>query len=509
MKRFKHRRILIQLSALLSFTLPASSAIATTIINNSGQAVSISNGLVSNGTASVIQSGASFTIPSSWGDSQQVYAQITVNGSPICGNKYGIAKLPAAENQEITASLSCQTYSGSVTPPVESPIITPPVIPPSSNTLRSYGNGTWIYDAQFTDGPDGKAYTKAGLWANNLNNYNTGAATNSKISQFFTYGGDLEMYCRGSGGALITDACNSKNMLVNYFPPSFYNTNLTLAQLGDSGYSSTAAYKNSAILAQTSTKVNPHIIPIVDGRLDNPASSDYLSALNILPQAEAEQLADNVARVFCADNAVDGVQFDIEPFDFTKSGQQFFYNQIAKDFAGENKDSTGADRFSCKNVSHPNGRSFSVFTFPSKVNAKFVQTMEKHSNGYAIYSLYDLPENASVGPVNSPSSYYTLVRQQITLAVNSGAYFQLAIPAAASVHEFESLNGKATGYSQLDYVKQAIKAINDSGVRSNPRFIGIDVWGWSKYMSYPPHSTNVYSPSAPPASVLQYLQQNL
>jgi hypothetical protein len=279
--------------------------------------------------------------------------------------------------------------------------------------------------------------------------------------------------------------------------------------LGDSGYSSSALYKLLADKALDKTNTKVQIIPILDGRLDNPVTSDYLSAMNRMTQSEAELLADNVARVYCADNAVSGVQFDLEPFDYSKSGQQYFYTQIAKDFAGENKDSSGKDKFSCLNEDHPQGRSFSIFTFPSKINQNVIQTMDKYNNGYVIYSLYDLPDNAAVGPVNSPTEYYNLVLQEVNKAINSGAYFQLGIPAAASVHEYESLNGKATGYKQLDYIKSALKAINDSGVRNNPRFMGIAIWGWSKYMSYPPHSTNVYSPSHPPTEVLQYLQQNL
>lgn len=507
MKQNKYK-LLLRLIAITSLTAFSSNVLATSIINNSSQPVTISNGLVTGGATSTIQPGNSFDIPSTWGDSQHLYARILANNTPICVTQYGVSKLPTTENQQVTTELECTSYNGPT--PTPTPIPSPTPVPsPSPSGVRIYGNGTWVYDAQFLDGPDGAAYTKAGLWSSNLNSYNIGARKLSKITQFFTYGGDLEMYCRGSGEADLSEACTSKNMLVNYYPPSFYNTNLTLAKLGDSGYSSSALYKLGADKVNSSTNAKVQIIPIVDGRFDNPASSDYLSAMNRMTQSEAQLLADNVARIYCADNLVSGVQFDLEPFDFSKFGQQYFYTQIAKDFAGQNKDSKGNDKFSCKNEDHPDGRSFSVFTFPSKVNQNLVQSLNSYNNGYVIYSLYDLPDNAPVGPVNSTANYYNLVLQEVNKAINSGAYFQLGIPAAASVHEYESFNGKATGYKQLDYVKAAIKAINDSGVRANPRFLGIAVWGWSKYMSYPPHSTNVYSPSHPPSDVLQYLQQNM
>ncbi|MBT3812929.1 MAG: hypothetical protein HOF98_09030, partial [Gammaproteobacteria bacterium] len=387
-------------------------------------------------------------------------------------------------------------------------------------TARVFGNGTWIYDAQFPDGPTGGAFTSAGLWAEKLINHNQSAAEGHKINQLFTYGGSLEMYCKGSGESDFSEACNSKNMLVTYFPPSFYNTNLTFDTLGDSGYESTVAYKIATDFSKPETNTVTKIIPIIDGRVDNPVSNDYLNAFNIMSQSEANLFADNVARVYCADPHVSGVQFDIEPFDITQLGQKYFYERIAMNLAGENSNHD----FDCKNVYYPQGRSFSVFTFPSVINKApetLASILNEYNNGYVVYSLYDLGSLAA-GSVSSPAVYQSYVQYHLNaikiLAQQYGVYFQLAIPAAASVHEYEAtatyqngdvVNVQQTGYGQVEYVKTAIETINSNNMRQLPQFMGIDLWGWSKYMSYPPHTNNIYLPNQPTGLVLEYLEKNL
>ena len=304
----------------------------------------------------------------------------------------------------------------------------------------------------------------------------------SKINHLFTYGGSLEMYCKGSGESDSGQPCDSKNMLVLYYPPSFYNTNLSIDTLGDSGYESTVAYKIAFDQAQENTNTLATIIPIVDGRVDNPAGSDYLNAFNLMSRSEADLYADNVARVYCADLHVSGIQFDIEPFDITKPGQKYFYERIAMDLAGENPDYD----FDCKNDFYPQGRSFSVFTFPSVVYKDpntLANIMNEYDNGYVVYSLYDLPASAPAGVVSTPTEYQTYVQSELnqirSLAQNYNIHFQLAIPAAASVHEYEARgtysNGEIvgieyTGHSQVDYISNAIDTINVNGMRDLPQF---------------------------------------
>jgi hypothetical protein len=223
MRKTKYKAVSSLLS-LLFLSLASDNLLAATLINNSSQVISIANGLNNNSSTHNITPGSIFNIPTDWGDSQHVYAKITANGISICVTQYGLSKLAANETQQITPQLGCAPSSGISPTPEPTPTPPPTPIPsPTPSAVRIAGNGTWIYDAQFLDGPDGAAYSKAGLWSTNLNSYNQAARTGSKITQFFTYGGDLEMYCRGSGEAELNAPCTSKNMLVNYYPPSFYN----------------------------------------------------------------------------------------------------------------------------------------------------------------------------------------------------------------------------------------------------------------------------------------------
>ena len=511
-------------SLLLLFCFSLTSR-AVSLVNNSGQDVLVSNGLTAPyQDESLVANGASYDVPNTWGDAQHSYLYLrTAAGSTDVGsnlkNRYGTIKIPTFINYEVNSSLALVEYTGEIststpapppvdnTPPaeeeppvVESPVSQDPspdapVIPKPMTTVRGKGNGTWLYDAQFSDGPAGPAYTRAGLWVDDIVEYNKGAGEEHKLNQLFTYGGNLEMYAPDG------EANTSRNMLVIYFPPSFYNENLSIKQLGDSGYHSTQAYKLSSDLAYADTNTNVEIIPILDGRVD----AEYLARFNTMTTSEAQLYADNVARVFCADNAIGGIQVDLEPFDINQPGQYDFYRQLAKNFAGQNNELD----FGAVNQLHPEGRSFSIFTFPNRINQSIADILNEYDNGYVIYSLYDLGSNG----LNTPSTYYQLVLNELEQAMAKSdahdVYYQLAIPGAASVHEYESYNGASTGYSQLEYVQAAMDAINNSGVRDDPFFMGVAVWGWSTYMSYPPHSNNTFSPAQPPQDVLDYLKNNL
>lgn len=541
---------------LLSLTSTARADSNKVIVNHSGQTIIVKSGVNKYAPAVTLKPGAHLVIPAhenaNWGNDKNHYFQMTTqSGKAVCTHlKWG--RLPAHENHQITAQLNCDVYTDAI--PEDSPAVDEPTdnndtnnsnqqdtdqntsndnshSAPSGNyepessvvyKLRPKGNGTWLYDAQFSDGPTGAAYTKAGLWAKHINDYNKGARAGSKIDQLFTYGGNLEMYCLGSGDSSPGTACNSKNLLVLYYPPAFYNANLDIAKLGESGFHSTQEYKRLTALLKKETNTDVQIIPIIDGRVDNSSSNDYLNAFNHMDKKTAQMFADNVARVYCADNDVAGIQFDIEPFrmDNNHMGQVYFYERMADILAGKHPSLD----LRCKNAHHPDGRSFSVFTFPQHINAKVAEMLDKNKNGYAVYSLYDLEQphkakqtiGGQVLQINTPQEYYDLVMHELRKAMHKATeyapnyvYFQVAIPAAASVHEFESVNGDSTGYTQLDYIKSAMRAINDSGVRKDPYFLGIAIWGWSVYMTYPPHSANVFQPSWPQQDVLQYLQQNL
>lgn len=347
------------------------------------------------------------------------------------------------------------------------------------------GNGTWSYDALYNN-QGRRIGFQAGLFAANINQYNAAAKAGHRITQIFSYGGDMEMYCQGSGGSSTNTPCTAKTMQVFYDP----------------GIKSTAAYFNAA----NGTSNPVMMVPIVDGVV----GGEFLKTFNRLDKATASIYADNVAKLYCADDNVSGVQFDLEPFDINQPGQAFFFAQIAKNFAGKNNPGPGgSDPLHCVDRAHPQGRFFSVFTFSGRVNQKLADIFNLYGNGYVIDSLYDLGGNPG-GVVTPVSKYKTLVTNEVKnmMAVTKkfNVKYQFGIPASASVHEFESVNGNSTGFKQLDYVKAAIDAINAQNARQDKNFLGVNIWGWNQRMFW---SGKEFKPSTPDSATRTYLGSQL
>lgn len=356
-----------------------------------------------------------------------------------------------------------------------------------------YGNGTWAYDSVYgAKKTTNKKLTEInpGLFADNIEKYNEKADPKHQMNEIFSYGGDLEMYCLGAGGSLPITPCFPENL----FLFAYYNP----------GNKSTQAYANKI--------KNAKMVPIVDGRFDNTGADDLLSPMNKnteMAKEIAEYFADQVAKKYCADDLVAGVQFDLEPFDYSILGQKSFYDEIAYDFAGKNFGDKKKDQFGCVDDLHPNGRFFSIFTFSDKVNADVAAMLNRYNNGYIIDSLYDLGPKQG-GELNTPDEFRLYATQEVAnmraISASYNVKYQFAIPAAASAHEFESKAGVPTNYKQLQYVKNAIDVIDTSGARSDSNFIGIDIWSWNQKMFW--HG-NQYTPESPPADVLDYLKDHL
>jgi hypothetical protein len=267
-----------------------------------------------------------------------------------------------------------------------------------------------------------------------------------------------------------------------------------------------------------------HIMAVVDGRHDALGvpngwlwqSYTYNNSLishnyNNLSPADAVTFADHIAEQFCNTNNggpsaadVDGVQFDLESFhipadtetlpavcdpddatfnpgasdcaNLTGWGQYLFYREMSKDLAGQNTvDSAlinGATGNTCS-ITHP--KFFTLFDFPNlETKEHLAKLLNSYSNGYAIFSLYDLGgsgvpvgdgrlyngsavdmNTARAGFVASSPAYYntalaqemTLIQQQISAAP---IYFQVGIPAAASAHEFSYSESPAYDTGKTD-----------------------------------------------------------
>lgn len=317
-------------------------------------------------------------------------------------------------------------------------------------------NGAWTYD----NGTPGQ-------FASSINAYNAQATAGHQLNQLFPYATDMEMYCPGNKPAKCTPAD-----LQSYYTP------------GSSGWTSTEDYATELTLPNVS------LSPIIDGRTD---TGGYLIGFNQLSEPLAHTYADQVAAQVCADPRVSGIQFDIEPFNVTThNGQYYFYMQIAKDFAGMHTGSTSTDPYGCVSSAHPEGRYFSVFTFASSIQPGTAEATNvaaftaAYRNGYVIDSLYDLGTNPA-GSLNDLPTYQTLVTQQTAdmkaWADAAGIPYSFGIPAAASVHEYETCTGTCvagangtTGNPMTSYDQEAVAAIKASGAPSDSLFRGTDLW---------------------------------
>lgn len=357
--------------------------------------------------------------------------------------------------------------------------------------LPMVANSTWAYDNG-----------TAGAWAKTVFAYNAAAARGHKLTQLFSYATDMEMYCPHNKAGDCTPSD-----LDSYYTPT------------SPGWASTLAYYNDF---DASRPAADHISlsPIIDGRTD---AGGYLIPFNQLSPSLAKTFANQVAAQVCADPRIDGIQFDIEPFDMTsKNGQYHFYRQIAKDFAGEHAGDTATDPYGCLSAAHPKGRYFSVFTFASSIQpgtasaANVSAIVSAYHNAYVIDSLYDLGTNPA-GWLNDLPVYRNLVTQQAddmkTWADQQRIPYAFGIPAAASAHEYQTCTGTchpgadgSTGNPMLSYTKDAVAAIDGSRAPGDRLFLGTDIWALTNSVS---SEGATVTPAPAPADVLRYLATSL
>jgi hypothetical protein len=356
-------------------------------------------------------------------------------------------------------------------------------------------NSAWVYDT-----------STPGTWVDAIKEYNAAAQPGRELNEVYTYATDLEMYCPDNDGTRCTP-----DDLYSFYTP------------GGAGRARTEAYDQAFNATDPGSMV---ISPIIDGRTD---PNGYLQGFNELSPELAAGFADKVATQVCADPHVDGIQFDLEPFDVTtRNGQYYFYRQIAKDFAGQHGVGEAADPFGCVDAAHPRGRFYSVFTFaasirPGTESATNVQDiLNAYGNGYFMDSLYDL-SSAPAGTLNGIESYRTAAQREAAdtkrWADRLHIKYGFGIPASASAHEFTTCTATpeatdacvpdatgATGYPMLEYTKAAVDAIAASRAPRDPRYLGTAIWDFGDHVSW--NGLN-FGPVPPPKDVLTYLAANL
>ena len=366
--------------------------------------------------------------------------------------------------------------------------------PPRANSIWAYNDGSGA---------------QPGQWADTINAYNATATPGNTLSEVFSYATDMETYCPGG----VTADCTLDD-LYSYYDPAATST--------VTGYKSTQAYATKLKPVDDGNGAQPVIIsPVIDGRTD---AGGYLTSFNDLTETLARGYADKVAAQVCADTKIDGIQFDLEPFDVsTKNGQYYFYLQIAKDFAGQNAGDPSSDPLGCVDSGHPQGRFFSVFTFaksiqPGTLSASNVRDMfTSYGNGMFIDSLYDMGDNPA-GSLNDVPTYTALVQQEAkntkTWADALGIPYGYGIPASATAHEFTTCTGPdckpgadgSTGNPMLDYTKAAVNAMHDNNVVGDPLFRGASIWDLGDHVVW---NDDTFGTVPASAEILAYLSHNL
>lgn len=282
---------------------------------------------------------------------------------------------PSRLSRALAVAAAAATATGvSVLPPAAASATHGDAFPPKANSA-------WVYDS-----------AEPGTWVDAITAYNAVAGAGHALNQVYSYGTDMEMYCPDNDGT----RCAADDLY------SFYTE-------AGGGPARTAAYHDA--FAATSDSFT--ISPIIDGRTD---ANGYLRGFNELSPSLAAGFADKVAAQVCADPHVDGIQFDLEPFDVsTKNGQYYFYLQLAKNFAGRHTSGTADDPYGCVDADHPQGRFYSVFTFAAAIRpgtesaANVRDILATYRNGYLMDSLYDLSD-APAGTLNSLVNYTSAAR---------------------------------------------------------------------------------------------------
>lgn len=363
------------------------------------------------------------------------------------------------------------------------------------------GHAAWVYDTLNVPGKPREI--KSGFFVDTINRYNEQAGIDHRIRTIYSYHGSLELYCPGRKA----ERCRKDDMIVSFATPAGAD--------GKAPADSSVARYGAGLKAQPDAPA-PHSVAIIDGVV-NANYAGSMKGFNELPQAQAEAFADKTAAALCQNPHIDGVQFDIEPLDVSsKNGQYYFYRRIAELFAG----AAGEGAPDCQRADGQ-GLYFSLFApvrslNPSSASAGHLkEILTAHDNGYLIAPIYDL-DATPLGHATSLADYRRQASQQLrqlqAWGSAAGVPFKVGIPAAASVHEYVRCEGppcrntQAAPSSQLDYVKAVLDAVDSSGVRDNPLFMGNVIWAWSRGIS---HGGARFLPDQPPQDVLSHLRKNL
>merc|ERR1711934_874207 len=356
-------------------------------------------------------------------------------------------------------------------------------------------------------------------WKDDIEGFNNDKSiSDAAISTVYSYGGDVEFWPKKEN----PEACwaPAKDDLCNY--TSYYDP----------------VNKKAADVYAKADGVT-QIVALLDARLDgwnmielydnNDACNfgDFYPNLNNLTKPQMTILAKQTAQLYCKDDNLGGIQIDLEPYqDPYKQSLETFLKAMVH----EMEDEDGSN--GCRDAKHPEGRTTSYFTFAHRTRDNFAaEIMGK--NGYFVFSGYDLNPKNIAFEYNTVDEFGANLEKEIPeirrAIKQSNSKFTLALPIAASCHEYEHyvpMHGDGcgpacqpydSGATMAQYVQKMMDIVTDQKnrdvfhLKEGGQFLGLSFWVWTYDMTYPPMKwfNNLFLPAPPSTDVLTILKKEL
>jgi len=359
-------------------------------------------------------------------------------------------------------------------------------------------------------------------WAGPIGDFNKDTSISDvAISQIYSYGGDVEFWPHKSNAkACWAPADPALCNATSYYDP---NNKLAAAE-----YAKAPGVKS--ITALLDARMDGWNMIESYNNYDACDFGDFYPNLNNLTAPQIETLGEFTAKLYCQDDNVGGIQVDLEPYqDPYKESLEAFVTSLAKNM----KDADGSN--GCRNAKHPAGRTTSYFTFAHRMDPGFYNR-SLGDNGIYVFSGYDLKPKNLAFEYNNVSEFGTNLAEEITFipkAIGKNGKFTLALPIAASCHEYEQyipMHGdgcgpacqmydanKDQGITMDQYVQKAMDIVTDPKhgdlfkIKEGGQFLGLSFWTWTYDMTYPPMKwfNNLFLPPTPSTKVLQILKKEL
>jgi hypothetical protein len=359
-------------------------------------------------------------------------------------------------------------------------------------------------------------------WAGPIGDFNQDTSISDvAISQIYSYGGDVEFWPSKTSKQACwapadPDSCNAT---------SYYDKNNKLAA---SEYAKAPGVKS--ITALLDARMDGWNMIQDYNSYDACDFGDFYPNLNNLTAPQIESLAQYTAKLYCADENLGGIQVDLEPYqDPYKESLEAFVKALATNM----RDADGKN--GCKTDSYPSGRTTSYFTFAHRMRDTFYNE-SLGDNGIYVFSGYDLKPKNLAFEYNNVTEFGINLEEELThiqKAIGPNGKFTLALPIAASCHEYEQyvpMHGdgcgpacqmfdanKDQGITMDQYVQKAMDIVTDSKwgdlfqIREGGQFLGLSFWVWTYDMTYPPMKwfNNVFLPATPSSKTLAILKTEL